>query len=1109
LLVHSRFPVNAKLIIFCPQCETLVFDEASCENCGWQRPLSDAAPGTILWQTSLTGRLGEPYSQLATANNLLCVGLETGQRSTGRTYSLVALDLVTGQEEWRYHLPDGHLTQTPVATTNYLLLGTQELNPLPQPDNALLALNLKGELAWTSPVPAHSLSAPAMKGERLFFSANNGCGYIVSLADGHLQAQAAGLPTWTSAVPAVGENAFFIGSRSPHIAAISAEDAQVTTLFRAENSETWFTLPLVYHQGVVYAAGWDKHLYAIDAQTGSRNWRSLLGRGISSPPVVGPYLYVGVKELNKDGRPTYALHALSLDSGELAWRFQTDKHVEAPAAVKDDLVFISSRSGHFYALDAQTGECRWQLTLEARIVTPPVLVGDNLYCGTRDGQILAIAWRKQEARTELLPAESYRAEQNWEMAGIAAVLSGNWLAAAADFERLDHPYAVAQLYEQAGAWEQAAANYRTAERPHEAIAAYRRVGDQVGEAEILLELNDLPAAAALYENAGRYTEAATILEQAGLLDRAVTCYVQANKLREAAALYLKLDQLAAAADLYQQVGDVEQAVTVLQEAGLIAEAANVLVADGRSAEAATLLEQFQQIEAAAVIWQEQGNWQAAAQVYERDQQWGRAAELYVQNNDLEQAAKLYEQDNQLSRAAELYIRLKATRRATALYQQIQDAAEVARLAEQNEDWLMAANAYLVMRPIQPLEAARCFRLAEQWEKAAQLYEKLGDLEQAVPLWLQAGQPAAAVAALRQAGQLVAAAELWEEQGRYGKAAELWLELDKVDESIRLFQLAGKNHKVLDLLESQGNWQQVRLLAHELQEHEREALACVELLDSALPHETIELHFLAAQAFQTAANASEQAGRQQAAAIAVLWEKAAFHFEQAFDSEKVAECEQNVNRLRRWPELQVQLQAGQTLVAEEWHTLTARVINVGYGAAATISLRVISGNFAGDDLSTRQFRGLREGQELELPLRVWPRKEAVGSSVPLDIEVEYLRPDKTVVTRQIRGQVSVRRPETPATPVVSLLDMAETPAGDSTRPVLRDERLRLYNLLTQHFDEEELRTLCFSLSVNYDDLRAAGRAGKARELVIYLERRGRLDELMLLCQQERPHVAWNG
>ena len=69
------------------------------------------------------------------------------------------------------------------------------------------------------------------------------------------------------------------------------------------------------------------------------------------------------------------------------------------------------------------------------------------------------------------------------------------------------------------------------------------------------------------------------------------------------------------------------------------------------------------------------------------------------------------------------------------------------------------------------------------------------------------------------------------------------------------------------------------------------------------------------------------------------------------------------------------------------------------------------------------------------------------------------------------------------------------------------RTKLHRLLTAHFDAEELRTLCFDLLIDYDDLRGEGKASKARELVTYLERRGRIDDLVAIVNQLRPHVDW--
>jgi tetratricopeptide (TPR) repeat protein len=65
---------------------------------------------------------------------------------------------------------------------------------------------------------------------------------------------------------------------------------------------------------------------------------------------------------------------------------------------------------------------------------------------------------------------------------------------------------------------------------------------------------------------------------------------------------------------------------------------------------------------------------------------------------------------------------------------------------------------------------------------------------------------------------------------------------------------------------------------------------------------------------------------------------------------------------------------------------------------------------------------------------------------------------------------------------------------------------LYRFLIAHYDREELRTLCFHLDVEYDDLPAQGRSAKARELVRWIERRGRLVQLSDTLRRDRSGVA---
>jgi hypothetical protein len=73
----------------------------------------------------------------------------------------------------------------------------------------------------------------------------------------------------------------------------------------------------------------------------------------------------------------------------------------------------------------------------------------------------------------------------------------------------------------------------------------------------------------------------------------------------------------------------------------------------------------------------------------------------------------------------------------------------------------------------------------------------------------------------------------------------------------------------------------------------------------------------------------------------------------------------------------------------------------------------------------------------------------------------------------------------------------------------DFRARLRQNLTDRFSEEELRTLCFDMGLDYESLPAQGKAGKAREIVAQVEREGATTKLIEQCRLLRPNVAWMG
>ena len=67
---------------------------------------------------------------------------------------------------------------------------------------------------------------------------------------------------------------------------------------------------------------------------------------------------------------------------------------------------------------------------------------------------------------------------------------------------------------------------------------------------------------------------------------------------------------------------------------------------------------------------------------------------------------------------------------------------------------------------------------------------------------------------------------------------------------------------------------------------------------------------------------------------------------------------------------------------------------------------------------------------------------------------------------------------------------------------------LYRKIKDHFNEEEIRQLCFDLHLNYEDLRGDQRLSKLQALISYCDRHGTLNELINLCRQSRPNISWD-
>ena len=76
-----------------------------------------------------------------------------------------------------------------------------------------------------------------------------------------------------------------------------------------------------------------------------------------------------------------------------------------------------------------------------------------------------------------------------------------------------------------------------------------------------------------------------------------------------------------------------------------------------------------------------------------------------------------------------------------------------------------------------------------------------------------------------------------------------------------------------------------------------------------------------------------------------------------------------------------------------------------------------------------------------------------------------------------------------------------------------DRIKLRENINRFFSLDEIESLCFDLGVDFENIGGTSKPGKVLELIQYMERRGRLEELAGACAKARekdmPNANWGG
>lgn len=140
-------------------------------------------------------------------------------------------------------------------------------------------------------------------------------------------------------------------------------------------------------EGVLYAAGYNGEVLALNAATGKRVWQSKTKADLSAGPGVGDDLVVA-------GSVNGEVIALSKADGKPRWRKQLTSEVLSRPLVANGVVFVRTVDGRLQALNATDGTSRWVYEgtvpdLSLRGTAPPVIGQAAVVAGFDDGRLVA------------------------------------------------------------------------------------------------------------------------------------------------------------------------------------------------------------------------------------------------------------------------------------------------------------------------------------------------------------------------------------------------------------------------------------------------------------------------------------------------------------------------------------------------------------------------------------------------------------------------------------------------------------------------------------------------------------------------------------------------
>ncbi len=179
---------------------------------------------------------------------------------------------------------------------------------------------------------------------------------------------------WTAYLGDVGRSGF----------SLSSAPSDNSTLWAISGVGGYQSIPVV-DQGVVFVGSTDGKINAVSVETGNVSWSFQTVPHVSQPP----RLTVACGRVYASSYPEQKVYCLNETDGSVLWSFQAEGVLGCVPTASDGLLYVPSQGSYLYALNAYTGEESWTYPLGIA-TTVPAVDGGTVFFGDWSGFFAAV-----------------------------------------------------------------------------------------------------------------------------------------------------------------------------------------------------------------------------------------------------------------------------------------------------------------------------------------------------------------------------------------------------------------------------------------------------------------------------------------------------------------------------------------------------------------------------------------------------------------------------------------------------------------------------------------------------------------------------------------------